>query len=64
MKWRPIKTAPKQTKILGFIPSDYGTEVVWHDLSEWCCYRGDGVKPTHWMPLPEPPTVTSPERER
>jgi len=55
-KWQPIGTAPKDgLTILGFIPSDYGIEVIWFRQSQWHCYRGDDVLPTHWMPLPVAP---------
>lgn len=43
--WQPIKTAPKtdNTSLIYFPKDD---EVGW-----------DGVEPTHWVPLPEPPGV-------
>jgi len=56
--WKPISTAPKDgTEILG-----YWARSKVYGLTEW---RGDGwideegdpvSDPTHWMPLPEPPT--------
>lgn len=61
--WQPIETAPKDgTKVLGYCDA-YGNVVV----MEWFVYHGcravwetvDGeseVEPTHWMPLPNPPT--------
>lgn len=54
--WRPIETAPKDgVMLLGFIPSDYGVEVIWFRQNQWHCYRGNGVQPTHWMALPDWP---------
>lgn len=54
-EWLPIETAPKDgTKILGDIPSDYGVEVVWYERGRWTCYRGDGIRPTQWTPIPLP----------
>lgn len=68
-EWQPIETAPKDgTTILAFYPSLTGytarQDVAPIHWSEW----GNGVwenatsggkpssLPTHWMPLPEPPT--------
>lgn len=68
MDWQPIATAPKDgTAFLGWSP--YGK---WMQLFSWTPgYRGSywasetcmGVtwdrnhQPTHWMPLPDPPTT-------
>jgi hypothetical protein len=68
MNWQPIDTAPKDgTKILVFDGVDM-TTVRWMDgRSEWwpgewqlvCAGMNaeecEFYKPTHWMPLPEPP---------
>lgn len=65
-KWRPISTAPKDgTYIIvyrpkfdgGYIPRvgiDYWSEKL-HGV--WAKSRKD-TPPTHWMPLPDPPSVT------
>ncbi len=71
MQWQPIETAPKtrELKILtyGVVPENYGyTQEEWLiSISEWCgngwasqasSPYGNRFQPTHWMPLPEPPT--------
>ena len=67
-RWQPIETAPRDgTRILFYTPHD--PETGWlefvaeshydkHGLvdtfvSQW----QDGLEPTHWMPLPDPPEV-------
>lgn len=58
-EWQPIETAPKDgTDILvGFAGQDRPPVVVgWFD--DWLEYDSVNIlkgKPTHWMPLPEPP---------
>lgn len=56
MKWRPIKTAPKDGTdlLLGFSNGDDVT-VGSFDGDEWFDQHSFWLKPTHWMPLPEPP---------
>lgn len=62
-QWQPIETAPKD-----------GSEFLsWSELSQWVTHwdekskiwksgEGYGLKPTHWMPLPEPPEVSDEPR--
>lgn len=73
--WQPIETAPKDgTWIILAGPSGYVTtplrcEVAhwypeYHPRNPWQTHSNDpfsdgGEEPTHWMPLPEPPTPTS-----
>lgn len=72
MKWQPIETAPKDgTCILiangadmAVAFSDPDNEFAWtlddgHDFSR--CLRRALAEPTHWMPLPPPPSSTSKE---
>ena len=61
MSWQPIETAPKdcKTQVLAwckdydhlFIVNYTGTEGMWYVS----CSEGY-IRPTHWMPLPRPPT--------
>ena len=68
-EWRPIETAPKDVRILGYHPAgsfgngyDYpaaiGIASWWKgdklNTPRWCLDPGV-VYPTHWMPLPAPP---------
>lgn len=56
MRWRPIETAPMDgTNIL--VTDGEITQLGWHDEFDepgdpWCGYI---KRPTHWMPLPDPP---------
>ena len=55
-QWQPIETAPMDgTNLL--VTDGKTTELGWHDEFDepndpWCGYI---KRPTHWMPLPEPP---------
>ena len=67
--WQPIESAPKDgtrvllwTGNLSALPT--GTEMVWSATVGWWdremshqWIHGSGVDPTHWMPLPAPPTA-------
>lgn len=60
MEWKPIETAPNYVSIL--VHSDDGEiELVEDDDNDYTWVPYNGVrerccsKPTHWMPLPEPP---------
>lgn len=70
MSWRPIDTAPKDSRSrLVFCPSNLCVFLVcWgthfgdkpeDDEPSWMIFGGNNTplytKPTHWMPLPEPP---------
>lgn len=67
-KWQPIETAPKvaETAILVwtgkaihiatfFLEWKYDSWAT-HNTDCWVIGGGRVVEPTHWMPLPEPPT--------
>lgn len=56
--WQPIETKPDNTDpVLVWFEGGLQPVLVYHNLRGW---RISGVgyieiKPTHWMPLPEPP---------
>ena len=62
-EWQPIETAPRDGKhILAYTHDDQIKEVWWQkdflDGLEYWQDDWDGEPmPTHWMPLPEPPTA-------
>lgn len=61
-RWQPIETALKYTDLLVF--SEFGIHEAKNDGYDWkpavqtCSdeYGPITCKPTHWMPLPPPPT--------
>ena len=60
MTWQPIETAPKDgTAALIFSKDDaFGPVIVgwWENDDEaWWGPHSYIVRPTHWMPLPDPP---------
>ena len=64
--WKTIDSAPENKLILGWMPGGDPVDVagfaivhrdgdgwrVVHDYEDWWWA---GYKPTHWMPLPDPP---------
>lgn len=67
--WRPIETAPKDGSLVDLwvgghrVPDCHWTGVIWYSPHwKYDCgaeidpARGD-PDPTHWMPLPDPPTL-------
>lgn len=61
MPWQPIEAAPTdQQPVLGWMPSYYqgkgGMSVILHLHGRWMDNRAWEVKPSHWMPLPAPPS--------
>ena len=60
-EWQPIETAPKdETRILmyrtGYAEST-AVGAYWPTWEQWVSVPGSYTwKPTHWMPLPKPPS--------
>ena len=62
--WQPIETAPKDGRSLLIWSADEGIDLAHHNdwgrwqVQETADYDNEyfvDLKPTHWMPLPEPP---------
>ncbi len=68
-EWRPIETAPRDGRhFLTYEPRVYGVRIgrafVRADHDDWLSHVDScgnsskgGLRPTHWMPLPEPPNT-------
>lgn len=63
--WQPIATAPKDGRVLTF--GDVGADDPAFEVAElgadgrwWVADFDYTVSPTHWRPLPEPPTQEQP----
>ena len=58
MEWQPIETAPKDGRlILAWEEPEITYRLTFWGNSEWRYYPfGVECSPTHWMPLPDPPT--------
>ena len=62
--WRPIETAPKDCQAILVTEGRFCHCVEWNEEFDWWAvddnklgpYRLRGSSPTHWMPLPPPPT--------
>lgn len=57
--WQPIETAPHDKLILVYAPGAQDLPSItctcmWHEDAGFCV--DELREPTHWMPLPEPPT--------
>lgn len=58
MQWQTIETAPKDNKTWVLV-CEYGYVYVAIFDKEGFCHTDEriGLDPTHWMPLPKPPTL-------
>jgi hypothetical protein len=63
--WKPIETAPKDgTRLLLWVPKAGSTTGGFDPSWSGNCWVYDNsrikrdMEPSHWMPIPEPPTVT------
>lgn len=66
-EWLPIETAPKDAQPnIAYCPRgarwSEDIEIVWWNGNDWWKFDGVdlGYEPTHWQPLPEPPTPPQP----
>lgn len=62
--WQPIETAPKDVMHTIIVWTPEGAQLAWWSEGNLCWLeQGSGKhlwdEPTHWMPLPEPPTSVS-----
>lgn len=69
--WQSIETAPHTRKcfvVQGFNVQPTATSMAGYTTDPYCVWRGDSGEfvrwphqfpPTHWMPLPTPPGITS-----
>jgi len=72
--WQPIESAPKDEDVLIYMPDDGETEIAighcfgdddcWYPADEAICDGGPWpFQPTHWMPLPPPPSPRDAEKK-
>ncbi len=54
--WLPIETAPKDGSFVMLYSPPMGRRIGCWDRVCWVTDCGYGIKPTHWMPLLEPPS--------
>ncbi len=57
--WQPIETADKRRHILGGFKNCEAVILRWYKYNgqaAWRDWDGDPHTPSHWMPLPEPPS--------
>ena len=56
MDWQPIETAPNEGFFLVFAHDEIFMAIRSQNFSGFAiAYDGEGIQPTHWMPLPPPP---------
>lgn len=60
-QWQPIETSPRDgTRFLAFVGGQWhGVEqvIVKYSSDTYLGYNNTPWQPTHWMPLPSPPTT-------
>jgi hypothetical protein len=60
MEWQPIESAQKDgTEVLVYVPRRMGAIVAAAGNvtgQQWWARNMGDLKPTHWMPLPPPPS--------
>ena len=62
VEWQPIETAPYCERVLILFDNGHIEDATIHEGSDgrgwsYCLFDGETMidKPTHWMPLPDPP---------
>jgi hypothetical protein len=59
-EWQPIETAPKDGTTVILFCDRYASpdvaDVGSYEQGQWVM-NGSGWEPTHWMPLPNPPSA-------
>jgi hypothetical protein len=59
--WRPIETAPRDESAVLLADTDCLMEIGWWHRGAWRHGpKGYKIAPTHWMPIPAPPTGPTP----
>lgn len=62
-RWQAIETAPKEERVLVVIEGGevtFGYQARSDDAWVWTrAETGEACRPTHWMPLPDPPQESS-----
>lgn len=66
-EWQPIETAPEHGQFLVYMPDEPRNKIQaaeWHPNVKVIgnLFAFDLTKPTHWMPLPEPPLLKPSEK--
>lgn len=61
MDWQPIETAPKDDHIIGYWECYKRPCVMWgnHADQAFESWADRKETPSHWMPIPSPPTTTT-----
>ena len=55
--WQPIETAPRDQQTIIAHDPVAGTRLVFWSFAEWYCHETrSSLAPTHWQPLPAPPS--------
>lgn len=61
MEWQPMNTLPHNAERILVVDEDFIEIASWSDLFGLTNEFGNKIFATHWMPLPEPPTQSSPQ---
>lgn len=53
--WQPIETAPKDKRILLWLPGRFIVHARWIDVGWYAVWNNEEVEPLAWMPAPDAP---------